>query len=97
MSEKFFVRNDYILVDIPTKDERRTEGGIIVPLTKEEKVKRAVILQMTDDVAATINAEVGDTVLIYSASGLKCEEFGYAIQASNIYGIIKKEVDNVVN
>ena len=95
--EKFFVRNDYILVDIPTKDERKTEGGIIVPVTKEEKIKRAVILQMSHDVAATINAEIGDTILIYSASGLKCEEFGYAIQASNIYGVIRKDEENVVN
>jgi co-chaperonin GroES (HSP10) len=73
------VINEWILVK-PEKDqdikENVTPGGIIVPrkVQKEhEEVKRALVIQISEDIDETLHYQPGDTILYYGKTGISLQ------------------------
>jgi co-chaperonin GroES (HSP10) len=79
------VIEEWILVKPEEEGEKITKGGIVIPeKANKPQVKRAQVIQISDDVPRLLREEkgpdakmeygVGDTVLFYGKTGIPIEE-----------------------
>ncbi|ACJ74771.1 chaperonin GroS [Thermosipho africanus TCF52B] len=65
----------------PIQEEKRTEGGIVLPDTAKEKPMKAEIVAVGNLEDADVDLHVGDKVIFskYSGTEIKIEEEDYII------------------
>ena len=92
MKEQLTMVGEWILGEL-VEEEEKTEGGIFVPKgiknPQKFETRRAKILGIGDQVESKA-FKVGDEVIIYYESGLKCEKFGHLFKEKSIMGVITK-------
>lgn len=96
--------NEWILVEKQKGEEEKTKSGIVLPGKKtDDVVKRATVVQISDEAPALNKKEkgedaelkyvVGDTVLFYGKTGIPVKEDGKEYMFLRYDGMIAVEVE----
>lgn len=68
----------------PVKEEKKTEGGIVLPDTAKEKPQKAEVVAIGDKVE-DLNVQVGDKVIFakYAGTEIKIDDEDYILIDAN--------------
>jgi co-chaperonin GroES (HSP10) len=95
------VIEEWILVkpDKSNEGEQRTPGGLVIPLEaqKKQEVKRALVVQISQDIEEELHYKIGDVVLYYGKTGIPIVDNGEEFAFLKYDGMLAIEVPDASN
>lgn len=94
------VIEEWILVkpDKSSEQETVTASGLVLPAaTQKQEVKRALVVQISQDIEEELHYKIGDVVLYYGKTGIPIKDDGEEFVFLKYDGMLAIEVPDASN